>query len=82
MRFFTIAGFALYWLDIRLFDHRTPSASLSSILQQAQDAENVLLFQYGDMAAQCYRIVNCDRHIDGWSRAQYTKYVAYPHSSA
>lgn len=33
-------------------------------------------FQYGDMASQCYRVVNCDRHIDGWSRAQYTKYVA------
>lgn len=32
MRFFTIAGFALYWLDIRLFDHRTPSASLSPVL--------------------------------------------------
>jgi hypothetical protein len=74
------AGITVCQLGIRLFDHRTPGASPFPALYDGSGALNVLLFQYGDMASQYYRVVNCGRRMVGWSCAQYTKYVPYPHS--
>ncbi|KAH9170126.1 hypothetical protein EDB89DRAFT_2191177 [Lactarius sanguifluus] len=52
-----------------LFQHRTAT----------HDTECTPL-QHCDMESPYYHVVNCDRNIVGWSRAQYTKYVSYSHS--
>jgi hypothetical protein len=43
------------------------------------DGPYFILFQNRDLESQHHRIVNCNRHMVGCSRVEYTTYVSYPH---
>jgi len=79
MRRFTDAGIAVCQLGIRLSYHRNPRVNLFQCCMAAKDAE-CAPFQHSNMESPNYHVVNCDCHMVGWSRAQCTKYVSYPHS--